>query len=277
MVLKLGLIGGNIRASRSPALHRIAGRLSGVEVSYDLLIPAELGLDFDGVLAKLRAEGYRGVNVTYPFKELAVSRVRVADPALRRLGAVNTVVFGPAGPEGFNTDYTGFAAAYRARFGAQGPGRVALIGTGGVGRAIGFALAELGAQELRLFDRDAAKTVALQRALAATGGPRLVACDSVVAAVTDADGVVNATPVGMVGTPGTPVPAALWAGRGWAFDAVYTPVETEFTRAAAAAGAAVLSGWELFFHQGIDAFAIFAGRPVADPGRLRAELLAGAG
>ena len=68
MPLKLGLIGGNIRASRAPALHRIAGRLAGIEVSYDLLIPAELGLDFDGVLAKARAEGYRGVNVTYPLQ-----------------------------------------------------------------------------------------------------------------------------------------------------------------------------------------------------------------
>lgn len=271
--LKLGLIGGNIRASRSPALHRIAGRLAGLDVTYDLLIPAELGLDFDAVLAKVQAEGYRGVNVTYPFKELVVSRVRVEDPAIRRLGAVNTVVFGAEGPRGFNTDYSGFAAAYRARYGARAPGKVALIGTGGVGRAIAFALAGLGAGELRLLDRDQGKATALAEALAGPGAPRIVFAATAEAALAGADGVVNATPVGMVGNEGTPVPAALWPGRAWAFDAVYTPVETRFKREAEAAGVDVLSGYELFFHQGVDAFEVFAGRPVADPARLRAELL----
>ncbi|MDE3122720.1 MAG: NAD(P)-binding domain-containing protein [Paracoccaceae bacterium] len=272
--LKLGLIGGNIRASRSPALHEAAGRINGVAATYDLLIPAEMGMSFDEVLAFCAAEGYRGVNVTYPFKEAVVPRVRVRDPHLARLGAVNTVVFGPEGPEGFNTDYTGFAAAYRARFGAVAPGRVALIGTGGVGRAIAFALVRLGARELRLVDRDASKLAALAGALAGEGAPLVTIHDTVEAAVADADGVVNATPVGMVGHEGTPVPATLWPGRRWAFDAVYTPVNTRFTQDAAAAGVDVLSGWELFFHQGIDAFAHFNGTPVADPGRLRAELLA---
>jgi shikimate dehydrogenase len=270
--LKLGLIGGNIRASRAPALHRIAGRLAGLEVTYDLLIPAELGLSFDGVLAKVRAEGYRGVNVTYPHKEEAAARVRLEDAALRRLGAVNTVVFEAGGARGFNTDYTGFAAAYRARYGERPPGIVALIGTGGVGRAIAFALAALGASGLRLLDRDATKSAALAEALVGSG-PSVVTCASAEEALAAADGVVNATPLGMVGNAGTPVTAALWPGRSWAFDAVYTPVETRFKAEAEAAGVDVLSGYELFFHQGVNAFEIFAGQPVTDPERLRAELL----
>lgn len=270
--LKLGLIGGNIRASRAPALHRIAGRLAGLEVSYDLLIPAEMGLEFEAVLERCWAEGYRGVNITYPYKERAAALVRVEEP-IRRLGAVNTVVFEPEGMRGFNTDYTGFVAGFRARYCARGPGVVALIGTGGVGRAIAFALASLGASELRLLDRDAAKTAALAAALAGPGGPRLTACTTVAEALEVADGVVNGTPVGMVGNEGTPVTAALWPGRAWAFDAVYTPVETQFKTEAEAAGVDVLSGYELFFHQGVDAFEIFAGRPVADLERLRAELL----
>lgn len=272
--LKLGLIGGNIRASRSPALHEAAGRINGVNATYDLLIPAEMGMDFEAVLAFCAAEGYRGVNVTYPFKERVVGHVQIRDPYLARLGAVNTVVFGPRGQEGFNTDYTGFASAYRARFGDAAPGCVALIGTGGVGRAIAFALALLGAEELRLVDRDAAKMTALAAGLVGPRAPRASLFETVEEALAGADGVVNATPVGMVGHDGTPVPAALWPGCRWAFDAVYTPVNTQFTEEAAAAGVEVLSGWELFFHQGIDAFAHFNGTPVADPGRLRAELLA---
>jgi shikimate dehydrogenase len=60
----------------------------------------------------------------------------------------------------------------------------------------------------------------------------------------------------------------------WAFDAVYTPSDTRFLSDAASAGAAVISGWELFFWQGVHAWARFAGLPL-DEGRLRADLLAG--
>ncbi|MEZ5904415.1 MAG: hypothetical protein R3C69_04650 [Geminicoccaceae bacterium] len=61
-------------------------------------------------------------------------------------------------------------------------------------------------------------------------------------------------------------------GASWAFDAVYTPVDTPFLVAAGAAGLRVMSGWELFFQQGRDAFRIFTGREV-DADRLRAALL----
>ena len=271
--VKLGLIGGNIRASRSPALHRIAGEMAGLAVTYDLLIPAEMGMDLDAVLDWCGANGFGGVNVTYPYKEAVVPRVTLADPALRRLGAVNTVLFGPAGLAGHNTDCTGFAAAFRARYGAAAPGAVAMIGAGGVGRAIAFALAGLGAAELRLVDSDPAKGAALAAALAGQGMAVRPAA-SAAEALEGARGVINATPVGMVGQPGTPVPAALWPGRVWAFDAVYTPSDTRFLQEAAAAGVDCLSGWELFFHQGIEAFRLFTGVPVSDTAALRAALLA---
>ena len=89
----------------------------------------------------------------------------------------------------------------------------------------------------------------------------------------DADGIVNCTPVGMVGYPGSPVPAERLGPQRWAFDAVYTPVETLFKQQAEAAGLTVLSGYELFFHQGIEAFRIFTGRVADDPGALRRLLL----
>ena len=66
------------------------------------------------------------------------------------------------------------------------------------------------------------------------------------------------------------------AGAEWAFDAVYTPytpAETQFLSDAAAEGLAVVSGFELFFHQGVDAWALFSGRPI-DPAALRAALAA---
>jgi shikimate dehydrogenase len=273
-VLRLGLIGDNIAASRAPRLHALAGDLLDRPTRYDRLVPAALGLDFDGVFDRAAAEGYRGLNITYPYKERAAARVTVDDPMLRRLGAVNTVVFEADGPKGFNTDYTGFVAAYRARFGAQAPGAVCMIGAGGVGRAVAYGLLALGAAAITLVERDLPKAQALGEELRAAAPALAVrATDDVAAGAAGASGLVNCTPVGMVGYPGTPLPRALMAGAAWAFDAVYTPVETQFLRDAAAAGAAALSGYELFFYQGLHCVEIFHGTGL-DAATLRAALAA---
>lgn len=274
--VRLGLIGDNIGPSRSPRLHELCGELTGLAVSYELVVPRERGLDFAAVFARCQRDGMAGVNVTYPYKEQVLGLVRPAAPDIARLGAVNTVVFGPGGPVGYNTDRSGFVAAFRVRFADMMPGRVAIIGTGGVGRAISFALAGLGAAELRLFDAEAGKAAGLAAALGGAPGEMAVSvAGELAAALEDADGIVNCTPVGMQGKPGTPVPKRFLGRQRWAFDAVYTPSETEFLRDAGQAGLEVLSGYELFFQQGIEAFRCFTGRAPPDLEELRRRLLAG--
>lgn len=257
--LRLGLIGDNIAASRSPRLHRLAGAQNGVEVVYDRLVPRELGEDFESLLAALPARGYRGTNVTYPYKERAARRVQIDDPLVRAIGAVNTVIFGPGGPRGFNTDHSGFIAAYRQVRGQAAPGPTLMIGTGGVGRAVAFGLIALGAPALRLADRDRAKAESLAADLrAARPGLAVSVHDDPVIGAQGASGLVNCTPLGMVGHPGTPLPKAAMTGADWAFDAVYTPVDTQFLQDAAAAGLTVIPGWELFFFQGVHAWTLFS-------------------
>lgn len=258
--VKLGLIGDNIARSKSPRLHRTAGALTGLDVTYDRLIPADMGLTFDEAFAQARDSGFRGINVTYPYKELVTSRVTVPDPLVRAIGAVNTVVFDASGPQGYNTDYTGFMAAYATERGESNPGTVCLIGTGGVGKAVAFGLAALNAREIRCVDLDAAKAEELARALRALGSDTKVSTSGdAIAAARGADGIINCTPMGMIGIGGTPLPAASMQGASWAFDAVYTPVDTPFLQDAQAAGLAVISGYELFFGQGVDAWMIFTG------------------
>lgn len=273
--IRLGLIGDNITRSRSPDLHRIAGALCGLDVSYDLFIPRDMGADFDAVFEACRSGGVRGVNVTYPYKERVAGKVEVADPLVRSIGSVNTVVFEDGRAFGHNTDYSGFVAAFRERFGDAAPGRVAMVGAGGVGKAVAWGLAALGATALAIFDRDAERAGALAASLGSAGTGMAVAIAATAEGALDgADGVINCTPLGMVGYPGSAVPAGSLPGRRWAFDAVYTPVETEFKRDAEAAGLAVLSGYELFFHQGIQAFRIFTGRIPPDLSELRRRLQA---
>jgi shikimate dehydrogenase len=271
--IRLGLIGDNIAASQSPKLHRLAGRQAGHPASYDLLVPRELGMDFDQVFAFCAADGYRGVNVTYPYKERVAAKVRIDEPLVTAMGAVNTVVFEADGPRGYNTDHTGFIAAYRGLRGDAPPGRTLLIGAGGVGKAIAFGLVALGLERLAIADPDLAKADALAAALAACApGLDIETGRDAAGLAPGACGLVNASPLGMVGLGGTPLARAAMEGACWAFDAVYTPVETAFLRDAEAEGLAIISGYELFFAQGVDAWARFTGLPL-DAVRLRAALL----
>ncbi|KAF0137176.1 MAG: shikimate dehydrogenase [Xanthobacteraceae bacterium] len=270
--VQLGLIGDKIQTSRSPDLHRLAGRICGLDVSYELLIPPARGEPFDAVFDHCRSGGYRGINVTYPYKERVLSRLTAPGEDLLALGACNTVVFGADGPQGANTDCTGFASAFRHRFGDASPGIVAMAGAGGVGKAIAFALVSLGADEIRLCDADRSKAEALAAALAPRAqGTRIVICDSMAEAGERADGIVNATPLGMAGVGGNAIPDVALDGSGWAFDAVYTPEWTEFLTRARDACLDILSGYELFLFQGIDAFRIFTGHDV-DADALRRAL-----
>ena len=272
MEIRLGLIGDNIADSQAPRLHRLAGELRGIAVRYDLLVPAEVGLGFDALFDRCAGGGYRGINVTHPYKERAAARVEIESPLVRAMGAVNLVRFEVDRQRGFNTDHTGFLSAWRAGFGTETPGIVCQVGAGGAGKAIGFALADLGAEAIRIVDADRGRAQALAESLR-TAYPALNAVElaSLDEAVSGARGLVNCTPVGMVGHEGTPIPRRLIPGAAWAFDAVYTPIGTQFLTDAAAAGLDTLSGFELFFHQGADGLEIFFGESV-DRVRLRRAL-----
>ena len=270
--LKLGLIGDNIAASRAPDLHRIAGRLNNMDVQYDRLIPKELNQTFDQIFENCRDNGYQALNITYPYKEHVVSKVEIDDPMVRSIAAVNTVVFQGTSTKAFNTDYTGFIAAYeQVRAGAK-PGVCCLVGTGGVGRALAFGLVKLGADEIRLFDRDSAKAQQLAYDLNALDPQTVVtAVDDLDVATANCDGLLNGTPLGMVGYPGSAFEPKTIANAAWVFDAVYTPIETMFLQNAKAAGAQIISGYELFFFQGVHAWRHFSGLDV-DADKLRAAL-----
>jgi shikimate dehydrogenase len=272
--IRLGLIGDNIAMSQAPRLHQLAGQLSARTVTYDRLVPRELGKTFEELFDHCTRTGYRGVNITYPYKEKVVGKVAIEDELVRAIGAVNTVIFENGRALGFNTDYSGFCAAYRGACGDLPPGPTYLVGAGGVGRAIAFGLVTLGARDIRIADQDAVKAKALAAALhAAWPGLRTEVSAGVDSATLayGVEGVVNGTPVGMAGHAGTPLPRAAMAGARWAFDAVYTPVDTVFLRDAAAEGLKVITGYELFIGQGVDAWKIFTGISV-DSYRLREAL-----
>jgi shikimate dehydrogenase len=261
MTLRLGLIGSNITQTRSPALHIACGLSIGRNVTYDLLIPQEQGLNLPAMLTRCEQSGFAGVNVTYPFKEAVIAEAQAGDLIVAGMGSSNTICFTSNGKRAFNTDYTGFIAAFRAHYGDAQPGRVLVLGAGGVGRAVVFGLGALGATAIHLFDTDVTKVEALINAVrhAFPDVATTKAGASELYALENFEGAVNCTPLGMSGKPGSPLPADAAGSLRWAFDAVYTPEYTLFREQTGRLGADFLSGWDLYFHQGIHAFELFSG------------------
>lgn len=271
--IRLGLIGDNIAQSQAPRLHRLAGLQNDRAVTYDRLVPHEQGKAFDPLFNEVANAGYRGVNVTYPYKERASTKVIIQDELVRAMGAVNTVVFDEGGPHGFNTDYSGFIRAYRRIRGAAKPETVLLIGAGGAGKAVAFGLIALGVRQLRIADLDTPKAEALAAALRLASPHLHVDVGSDAGGLSQGvNGIINCTPIGMDGYPGTPLDQRFIAGASWAFDAVYTPLNTLFLRDARKHGLQTISGYELFIGQGLDAWRIFTELPL-DEERLRTDLL----
>ena len=165
--VRLALIGSGIKMSMAKAFHELAGALSGIEVTYDLIDrDAASRADVPGLIDRCRGEGYTALNVTYPFKDVAFGCVIVDDPSVQLIRAVNTIVFGDGGvPVGSNTDFSGLLRRWQLRWPDERPGVVALIGAGGVGRSTAFALGELGASAIRIADVEHDRVDALAEAL----------------------------------------------------------------------------------------------------------------
>jgi shikimate dehydrogenase len=265
-MIQLGLIGAGISKSSAPRLHIFLGQMYGLPVDYLRIDSNEIaGFEFADAIARCAREGYRGVNVTHPYKEVVRRKVEVSDPSVARIGAINTVIFEPKGWQGFNTDFSGFSGAFRHRFGDAKPGISLIVGAGGVGKAMAFSLARLGAKEIWLHDVEKARSDGLAATLAAAGiATSVIETDGLKDAVRKADGLLNGTPLGMFQHPGNAFPVDAIGGQRWAFDAVYTPLETEFLKCCKAKSLDILSGYDLFLFQGFDAFTIFTGIEV-DP------------
>ena len=258
--MRLGLIGKAILHSSSPDLHHRLGNLTGIPVTYELFDAQEIQgfTSLENQVRTLMAEEYRGTNVTYPFKEQALHLATSRSEGAALVGSSNTLVFDRGQVYAENTDFSGFISGFRAAFGARAPGQVVVLGTGGVGRAVAFALGRLGASAITLVDLDPDKARGLAEALNQSGFPAVAgSVDRLTHYMDECDGLVNCTPIGHEKSPGCPFPPDDIKASHWIFDAVYVPATTDFIRQAGDVGARVMSGVHLFVFQGVDAFRVF--------------------
>jgi shikimate dehydrogenase len=267
----VGLLGANIQGSMSPALFADAFAAAGIDGYYHLLDADRLPARLPQLFEAIKTAGFVGANVTFPFKQDIIPLLDAVDEGAAQVGAVNTVVIAPDGrATGYNFDRAGWRNSFDESIGNGGAkgATVVQIGAGGAGRAVAFALMDLGVADLVLHDLDLSRAKALQADLARHyGTSRCRLAQDLARDIAAATGVVNATQIGMRGFPGNPVPvAALKAGH-WAADVIYTPLQTEFLKAAAAKGSRTLNGSGMCVHQAVEAFRQLTG-VTPDPARL---------
>jgi shikimate dehydrogenase len=259
----LGLIGSHIAASKSPALHETEAARQGLQLVYRLVDFERLGLaipDLGELLRWAENFGFDGFNVTHPYKSAIIPLLHSMTQEAEAMGAANTIVLRDGHRAGHNTDWFGFAAGLQRGLPDVAIAAVAQIGAGGAGAATAYAMLSLGTQQLNIFDINAARAEELQARLRRVFPGRTIATAGTAAeALADVDGVVLATPVGMVGHPGVTFDPALLNSQLWVADVIYAPLETELLARARRLGCRTINGGAMLTFQAARAFQLFTG------------------
>ncbi len=261
--IQVGLIGVGIRRSLSPTLHETEAAHHGLRLHYQLIDADSELLTADTLpqlLNSARANGFAGLNITYPFKQAVLPLLDSLSDDARAMGAVNTVLFENGKTSGYNTDGTGWSRAFQAALPQADLSRITLMGAGGAGSAVADAALRLGAAHLAVHDSDHERAELLAKALCKHHGAHRASAEvDIAAALRHSTGLIHATPTGMDKLPGLPLPAHLLHAGLWVAEVVYFPLDTALLKAARAAGCATADGGGMAVWQAVGAFELFTG------------------
>ena len=184
-----------------------------------------------------------GFNVTYPYKEAILPYLNAIDPVASTIGAVNVVSRG----KGYNTDWIGFRDSLRPLL-ATPPARALLLGTGGVSKAIQYALRDLGI----------AYTLVSRNLDHQTTG--LLSYNEVnEQVINDHTLIINCTPLGMVPYQDQKpdIPYYLLSEKHILYDCIYNPEKTLFLQQGEKQGCTIKNGLEMLHRQADEAWKIW--------------------
>lgn len=241
--------------TRSPAMHRAAYRVLGIDGCYEAfdVPPADLAQ----AVANFREQGLRQFAVSLPHKETILTMVDEVDPVARAIGAINTVTRVQDRWIGTNTDWLGALRALEREGPIEGR-RAVVLGAGGGGHALAYGLCQRGC-EVFVLNRTVKRAEALVEALGAAGAGGLGELERLAP-----DILVNTTTVGM-NEAVSPVDAAAIPKTGVVMDAVYTPARTKFLLDAESRGARVVLGKWMLVYQAIEQLRIWTSMSVDPP------------
>lgn len=264
MVDKYAVIGNPIDHSKSPIIHAAFAKQTNQDISYKAL-PAPLD-GFETKIKKLIAQGYKGANVTVPFKFEAFKLCDELTQRAQLAGAVNTLTFKQNKIYGDNTDGVGLVSDITQNLNiAINQKTVLLIGAGGAAYGVVLPLLEAGAL-LSVANRTPHKAVLLANAFnrLQLGKLEINAGEFVMFKNQPFDIVINATSTGL--TDDLPdISASNFSVNALAYDMMYSR-ETPFIALAKASGAQVADGLGMLVEQAAEAFYLWRGvRPETQP------------
>ncbi len=260
------VIGNPIAHSKSPVIHHAFAELTHQDIQYErVLAPLD---DFAGTVHSLIAQGFKGANVTVPFKLEAYAMANQLTERAQDAGAVNTLAFTPQGIIGDNTDGVGLVRDITENIGVLIKGkRVLLIGAGGASEGVLHPLLVAQPELLIITNRTLDKAINMVKRVEARGEMLYVSVDAYAfddLAGQQFDIVINATSAGLTDSQ-LPLPASIFAPGALAYDMMYGRV-TPFMAFAHQHGASVFDGLGMLIEQAAEAFYIWRGvRPDTAP------------
>lgn len=269
-----GVVGWPIAHSRSPALHGHWLQRYGIEGQYVAMgVKAQ---NFESAIRALPMLGFKGVNVTIPYKETVLSIATSITDRASLIGAANTLVFREnGGIHADNTDGYGFIQNLRQNVSDWQPnaGPSLVLGAGGAARAVVSALLSEGATEVRITNRTRHRADMLKDQF----GAKVTVFDWVhrAKAAEDVTTLVNTTSLGMEGQPELSMRLEGCHPDGVVTDIVYNPLKTPLLIDAEARGLRIVDGLGMLLHQGVPGFEMwFDKRPMVDDALRQAVLSA---
>jgi shikimate dehydrogenase len=283
--MKAAVLGSPIAHSLSPVLHRAGYAAAGLDGwTYEAIECAEPGLP--ALFSSLDGD-WAGLSLTMPLKRAVLPLLDRVDPLAAEVGGANTVIFAAGRRHGYNTDVPGMVAALAAA-GMPAPRSATILGAGATACSALAALHQSGLRQATVAVRDPARAAGLLAVAGRLGlrvdlrplgrpgdeatGLQTAGPDAGGGQTSDQDLLISTVPAGAADFYAEFFPADVPAPRA-VFDVVYAPWPTPLARAAEAAGAVVISGFELLLHQAVGQFELMTGqRPAPVEAMRRAGL-----
>ena len=251
-----GVFGHPVGHSLSPAMHNAAIEALGLDYIY---VPFDVDPeDLGRAVAGVRALGIAGVNVTIPHKEAVIEFLDEVEQDALEIGSVNTIANRDGRLIGSSTDGPAFIRSLVETGYEPNGSKAVILGGGGAGRAVAFALVKSGAEVL-VFDEAPGKAEKLAGDVRDVMKSDVARGESDFSRVADwikkANLLVNCTPVGMhPNVDRIPVPEDILRSDMTVYDVVYNPMRTKLLQAAETKGAKTVSGMKMFVYQGAISF-----------------------
>lgn len=233
----------------SQAMHNAAFRHCNIPFTYVAFDTENTA----GALEAMRLLGIRGLSLTIPHKENALSLVDMTSQTAKEVGAINTVINDGMRLSGENTDVFGIVQAFQEAKAEIHGSNFLVLGAGGAARAAIVALRQCGAQSISLYNRSLARARRLAEEF------NIVSLENPPMTLASWDGIINTTPLGSSLLPATsadyPFPLELLEGVSIVFDAVTN--DTPLTHQALQCQKLVITGDRMLLHQAAKQFELF--------------------